>query len=78
VDKSFVQAINSDSEIAAIVGAVINLASSLDMLSVAEGIETEQQLALLRSMGCRVGQGFALGEPVAGDQVAIKRAAKAA
>jgi len=78
VDKSFVQAINSDSEIAAIVGAVINLASSLDMQSVAEGIETEQQLTLLRSMGCRVGQGFALGAPVCGDQVTMGRAARAA
>lgn len=78
VDKSFVQAINTDSEIAAIVGAVINLASSLDMQSVAEGIETEQQLTLLRSMGCRVGQGFALGAPVCGDQVTAGRAARAA
>jgi EAL domain-containing protein (putative c-di-GMP-specific phosphodiesterase class I) len=78
VDKSFVQAINSDSEIAAIVGAVINLASSLDMQSVAEGIETEQQLTLLRSMGCRVGQGFALGAPICGDQVTMGRAARAA
>jgi EAL domain-containing protein (putative c-di-GMP-specific phosphodiesterase class I) len=78
VDKSFVQAINSDSEIAAIVGAVINLASSLEMQSVAEGIETEQQLTLLRTMGCQVGQGYALGAPIAGDEVTISRAAKAA
>jgi len=78
VDKSFVQAMNSDSEIAAIVAAVINLSNSLNVQSVAEGIETAEQLTLLRTMGCQVGQGYALGAPVAGDQVAIKRAAKAA
>lgn len=78
IDKSFIQAMNSDSEIAAIVGAMISLSSNLSMQSVAEGIETDQQLALLRTMGCQVGQGFALGVPIAGHEVGANRAARAA
>ena len=78
MDKSFVQKINSDSEIAAIIGAVINLSRSLNVQSVAEGIETEEQLTLLRTMGCQVGQGFAIGLPMAAEEVGAKRSAKAA
>lgn len=63
IDKSFVQRMIIDPEIAAIVSAVVNLAKSLRIVSVAEGIETREPADLLRSAGCSLGQGYLLGEP---------------
>jgi diguanylate cyclase (GGDEF)-like protein len=57
IDKSFVQQMTEDSEIAAIVAAVIDLANSLSIAVVAEGVETPAQLDLLRIMGCKIAQG---------------------
>ncbi|MEW9583428.1 putative bifunctional diguanylate cyclase/phosphodiesterase [Paraburkholderia sp. DGU8] len=51
----------------AIVSAIIALAHSLEMDVVAEGVETESQLGLLRSMSCDEMQGFLLGKPVSAD-----------
>ena len=67
IDKSFVQRVATDAEIAAIVSAVINLARSLDIRTVAEGLESEQQAELLRAAGCDYGQGFILGLPLPAD-----------
>jgi len=44
--------------------AIINMAKSLDLETIAEGVETASQLALLRSKGCRIGQGFYSSAPV--------------
>jgi diguanylate cyclase (GGDEF)-like protein/PAS domain S-box-containing protein len=64
IDKSFVQQMTQDSEIASIVAAVINLAHSIELEAVAEGVETPAQLDLLRTMGCRLAQGHLFGKPV--------------
>jgi diguanylate cyclase (GGDEF)-like protein/PAS domain S-box-containing protein len=63
IDKSFVQQLGVDPEISAIVAAVIDLAKSLRIQSVAEGVETEAQADLLRATGCNVAQGYLLGAP---------------
>jgi EAL domain-containing protein (putative c-di-GMP-specific phosphodiesterase class I) len=52
-----------DPEISAIVAAVINLANSLRIDTVAEGIEIEEQAEVLRAAGCTLGQGYLLGLP---------------
>ena len=67
IDKSFVQEVAVDEEIAAIVAAVVNLARSLNIRTVAEGLETEEQVQLLRAAGCDFGQGFFLGTPMAAE-----------
>jgi diguanylate cyclase (GGDEF)-like protein len=64
VDKSFVQQMTDDPEIAAIVTAVVELANSLSIAVVAEGVETPAQLDLLRVMGCRIAQGHLFGAAV--------------
>jgi diguanylate cyclase (GGDEF)-like protein len=69
IDRSFVQQMGVDPEISAIVAAVINLAKSLRIQSVAEGIETQDQADLLRAAGCEIGQGFLLGRPSPPEQV---------
>ncbi len=47
----------------AIVRAILGMARALDLRVVAEGIETEQQLTVLRQMGCDLAQGYLLGRP---------------
>ena len=69
VDKSFVQQMTDDPEIAAIVAAVVDLANSLTIGVVAEGVETPLQLDLLRVMGCRIAQGHLFGAAVEASEV---------
>jgi diguanylate cyclase (GGDEF)-like protein len=64
LDRSFVAALSSDPRTAAIVESTIQLAHSLGLKLVAEGIETAETLVLLTKMGCDVGQGYHLGHPV--------------
>lgn len=64
IDQSFIRDITVDPNDTAIVVAIINMAKSLDLQIVAEGIETAGQLALLRAQGCGVGQGFYFSVPL--------------
>jgi diguanylate cyclase (GGDEF)-like protein/PAS domain S-box-containing protein len=64
VDRSFISAIGTEPTAEAIVRAVINLASSLGMLTCAEGVETSEQLAALRCEGCSEVQGYLFGRPM--------------
>jgi diguanylate cyclase (GGDEF)-like protein/PAS domain S-box-containing protein len=63
VDKSFVDELDQGQGIE-IVGAVIDLAHALDLKVVAEGVETERQLAVLREMRCDFAQGYLFARPV--------------
>ncbi len=63
IDKSFVQALGKDAGADAIVRMVLALGRSLNLDVIAEGVETEEQLAHLREQGCRQVQGFLLGRP---------------
>ena len=64
IDQSFVDGLEDRPEDTEIVRAVINVAKSLRLRVVAEGIETEQQAARLRAMGCDYGQGFFFARPL--------------
>lgn len=64
IDKSFVKDLPRKSTEAAIIHAVIALASGLHLTVVAEGIETEEQLDWLRSAGCDLAQGFLFAKPM--------------
>lgn len=69
IDRSFVARADEDSEIGAIVTAVINLAASLSIGVVAEGIETEGQRDYLIERGCQMGQGYLFGRPMRAAEV---------
>jgi diguanylate cyclase (GGDEF)-like protein/PAS domain S-box-containing protein len=58
IDRSFISRITESSEDREIVRAIITLAASLHLGTVAEGIETEAQRQLLEDLGCQLGQGF--------------------
>ena len=69
IDQSFIRDITVDPNDAAIVVAIISMARSLDLETIAEGVETAGQLALLRSKECGVGQGFYFSAPVTAEGV---------
>lgn len=70
IDRSFVARLLQEPSSRAIVRAVVTLGHELGMRVVAEGIETEEQLALLRSQGCDFGQGYLVSRPLPPDDVA--------
>jgi len=68
IDRSFINAIE-DAATLAIVRSIIQLALNLGMTSVAEGIETEEQVEILRALGCTVGQGYFYFKPMPMEQL---------
>ena len=64
IDQSFVGGMATDTESAKIVSAVVGLGHSLGLSTVAEGVETDEVAALLRALGCDIGQGWLFGRPV--------------
>lgn len=72
LDRAFVDGIEQDRQSKAIVRAVLALGKSLDIPVLAEGIETDDQMAVLRMEGCDEGQGYLLGRPLPADDLTQK------
>jgi diguanylate cyclase (GGDEF)-like protein len=70
IDRSFVRDLPADSEDCAIVQAIISMARALDLMIIAEGVETREQEAFLRERGCDEMQGFLFSRPVVADDLA--------
>jgi diguanylate cyclase (GGDEF)-like protein len=70
IDRSFVQALGRDNDSLAIVEAVIGLGARLDMITTAEGVETEDQFEWLRAVGITEVQGYLIARPMPAGDVA--------
>ncbi len=64
IDQSFIRDIDTNADDAAIAKAIIAMADSLKLAAIAEGVETEQQLEVLRELGCGGAQGYLLSYPL--------------
>ena len=68
IDRSFVDDLETDPNDRVIVQTILNIARNLGVAAIAEGVENEMQLLLLRRFGCRAFQGFFYGRPMALDE----------
>ncbi|AGM02996.1 sensor domain-containing protein [Amycolatopsis keratiniphila] len=69
IDRTFVTGIAESRDAAAIVKSIIAMAHAVDLIVVAEGVEDEEQLAVLRELHCDQAQGFHLGRPAPPDEL---------
>ena len=69
IDRSFVSHADSDPPSASIVSAFLELARGLEMTTLAEGIEREEELTFLIERGCQLGQGFLFSKPVPPEEI---------
>ena len=69
IDRSFIKDLGIDPRSKELVRAAINMGHSLGLMTLAEGIETREQLAILRSLGCQHGQGFFFSPGIPAGQI---------
>jgi EAL domain-containing protein (putative c-di-GMP-specific phosphodiesterase class I) len=86
IDRSFVERLNRTFDNAELAWTVVRLGQSLQLVTVAEGVEDSAQFLALRRMGCDVGQGYYFGRPMeagdmdrlVGDELTVARTATSA
>ena len=71
IDQSFLRDISTNADDKAIVATIINMAGSLGMKTIAEGVETADQLEFLRSQGCDEIQGYYFSRPLSKDDFEV-------
>jgi diguanylate cyclase (GGDEF)-like protein len=69
IDNSFVRDITQNADDGAIVSSIVSMAHNLRLKTIAEGVETEEQLNMLHELGCDMVQGFYLSKPVSAETV---------
>jgi EAL domain-containing protein (putative c-di-GMP-specific phosphodiesterase class I) len=75
IDRTFIQGISDTPNVMTLVSTIVSLARAFDMRTIAEGVETAEQLTMLRVLNCDQAQGFYLGRPAPATEVpnVIKR-----
>lgn len=70
IDKTFVDRCQTEKRIQSLLEAIITIGQSLNLIVIAEGVETKEQFELLRSMNCPVIQGYYFSRPIPADEIA--------
>ena len=70
IDRSFIRDLTQEEDSKVLVQAIVDLARKLGYQTIAEGVETEEQVAILRDIGVGILQGFYFSKPVPGGQLA--------
>ena len=70
IDRSFISELGESADCMAIIRAIANLGSNLGIPTLAEGVETEEQLSWLRAAGCTEMQGYLISRPVPASEIA--------
>jgi two-component system CheB/CheR fusion protein len=78
IDRSFVADIGQSLDDRVIAQTIVAMAQTLGYTVVAEGIETEEQLGVLRDIGCHVGQGYLFAKPLTSDELVSRYCARGA
>ncbi|MEE8154788.1 MAG: EAL domain-containing protein, partial [Phycisphaerales bacterium] len=71
IDRSFISALDSDRSLLAVVASITTLADNLGFTTVAEGIETEEIVGALQSVGCTWGQGYYFAKPLSASDTEV-------
>jgi EAL domain-containing protein (putative c-di-GMP-specific phosphodiesterase class I) len=69
IDRSFIKDLGSKPRSKELVRAAVNIGHSLGLMTLAEGIETQEQLGILRALGCQQGQGFLFSPAIPASQI---------
>ncbi len=71
IDRAFVQEINQSGDASGIATLVVALGRQLNLSTIAEGVETQEQRACLQAMGCQEGQGYLFARPLTAEQLEV-------
>jgi diguanylate cyclase (GGDEF)-like protein len=77
IDQSFIRDKETERDARSIIKAIANLGASMEKIVVAEGIETEEQMKMVKRLGCHEGQGYLFGSPMSGEEILAKLTAEA-
>ncbi len=69
IDKSFMMSVRHDAAGPKVLASILSLAQELKLVTIAEGVESKQEVTLLKALGCEQGQGFLFGAPMPSAQV---------
>lgn len=72
IDRSFVDEVGSNPDDRALTQTILAMAEALGLSVIAEGVETQEQLDVLRNLGCRAGQGYFLGMPLTVEEISAQ------
>lgn len=71
IDRSFIKNIHNSAKDKAFVQAIVTMAHTLGMKTIAEGVELEEQFILLKEIGCEIAQGYLFSKPISADQLKL-------
>ena len=71
IDRSFVARIDEDQNNTKIIQTIISLANDLDLIAIAEGVETKSQLIALRALQCEYAQGYLFAKPMQAEEIEL-------